>query len=55
VQNRAEMVNIELATYPRRERYAIGRLQRKLRGDAEIAHYAQQIDTNLAKYIITEE
>jgi hypothetical protein len=55
VQNRAEMVNIELATYPQRERYAIGRLQRKLRGDAEIAHYAQQIDTNLAKYIIVEE
>ena len=55
VQNRAEMVNIELATYQQRVDYVLKQLTRKLSSDADTAHYAQQITQDFTKYIITEE
>lgn len=55
VQNRAEMVNIELATYQQRVDYAIKQLTRKLSSDVDTAHYAQQLTPDFVKYVLTEE
>jgi len=55
VLNRAEMVDIELATYPQRINYVIKQLTKKLTSDADTAHYAEQINENFAKYVLTEE
>jgi len=55
VLNRAELVNIELTTYQQRVDYTLKELSRKLQSDADTAHYAQQITSDFAKYIITEE
>ncbi|CAG8759149.1 6513_t:CDS:2, partial [Funneliformis caledonium] len=43
VQNRAEMVNIELATYQQRVGYVMGMLGKKLKSDKDTAHYANQL------------
>lgn len=55
VQNRAEMVNIELATYQQRVDYVLKQLTRKLSSDADTAHYAQQLTADFVKYVLTEE
>ena len=55
VQNRAEMVNIELATYQQRVGYVMSQLTRKLRSDNDIAHYSTQLTEDFCKYLITEE
>lgn len=54
VQDRAEMVNIELASYEQRVNYVMGSLRRKLESDADIRHYASQLTEDFCKYIITE-
>ncbi|CAJ0761857.1 1075_t:CDS:2 [Entrophospora sp. SA101] len=43
VQNRAEMVNIELATYQQRVGYVMNALKKKLRSDTDTSHYAEQL------------
>ena len=55
VQNRAEMVNIELATYQQRMGYVLSSLKKKLRSDNATAHYVNQLTDDFCKYIITEE
>ena len=55
VQNRAEMVNIELATYQQRVQYVLAQLKRKLSSDQDVAHYSTQLTEDFCKYIITEE
>jgi ATP-dependent Lon protease len=55
VQNRAEMVNIELATYQQRVEYVLSSLKKKLRSDADTRHYAEQLNEDFCKYLITEE
>src|SRR3954452_9008763 len=55
VQNRAEMVNIELATYRQRVGYVMSMLGKKLRSDTITTHYANQLTEEFCKYIITEE
>jgi len=55
VKNRAEMVNIELATYQQRVNYVMGKLSKKLKSDTVTAHYADQLTEEFCKYIITEE
>jgi hypothetical protein len=55
VQNRAEMVNIELATYQQRVGYVKYMLGKKLRSDKDTSHYANQLTDDFCKYIITEE
>jgi len=55
VQNRAEMVNIELATYQQRVNYVLSSLKRKLRSDTDTSHYAEQLTEEFCKYLITEE
>ena len=55
VQNRAEMVNIELATYQQRLGYVKYMLGKKLRSDNATAHYVNQLTDDFCKYIITEE
>jgi hypothetical protein len=55
VQNRAEMVNIELATYQQRVQYVLNALKKKLRTDPDTNHYADQLNEDFCKYIITEE
>src|SRR4051794_28628417 len=55
VQNKAEMVNIELATYQQRVGYVMGALKKKLRSDTDTSHYAEQLTEDFCKYIITEE
>jgi len=55
VQNRAEMVNIELATYRQRVGYVMFMLGKKLKSDTITAHYANQLTEDFCKYIITEE
>jgi len=55
VQNRAEMVNIELATYQQRLGYVLSSLKKKLRSDNATAHYVNQLTDGFCKYIITEE
>ncbi|CFW92981.1 Putative Lon protease [endosymbiont DhMRE of Dentiscutata heterogama] len=54
VQDRATFVNIELYTYEQRENYVINTLKRKLAGDENTARYANQINKDFCKYIITE-
>ncbi|CAG8574074.1 4822_t:CDS:2, partial [Scutellospora calospora] len=44
VQSRAEMVNIELASYGQRVEYVMKALRKKLRGDEDTKHYAEQLD-----------
>lgn len=55
IQNRAEMVDIELATYQQRIDYVIKQLTKDLRNDVDTAGYVNQIDERFAKYILTEE
>ncbi|CAG8698330.1 16305_t:CDS:2 [Racocetra persica] len=55
VQNRAEMVNIELATYQQRVGYVKFMLGKKLRSDKDTEHYAEQLTDDFCKYIITED
>ncbi|CAG8700818.1 5023_t:CDS:1 [Ambispora leptoticha] len=55
VQNRAEMVNIELATYQQRVGYVMSKLKGKLRSDNDTAHYANQLTDDFCKYLIVEE
>ncbi|CAG8768710.1 4087_t:CDS:2, partial [Racocetra fulgida] len=43
VKNRAEMVNIELATYQQRVEYVLKKLSQKLRGDEDTKNYADQL------------
>ena len=54
VQDRAEMVNIELATYEQRVQYVMNSLKKKLRSDTDIAFYADQLNEDFCKYIICE-
>jgi ATP-dependent Lon protease len=55
VQNRAEMVNIELAKYEQRVGYVLRALRKKLRSDTDTAGYAEELTEEFCKYIITEE
>ena len=55
VQNRAEMVNIELATYQQRVGYVKVMLGKKLRSDNDTSHYANQLTDDFCKYLIVEE
>src|SRR5436305_9659450 len=55
VQNRAEMVNIELAKYEQRVGYVMSALGKKLRSDTDTAHYAEELTEEFCKYVITEE
>jgi len=55
VQNRAEMVNIELAKYEQRVGYVMRSLKKKLRSDTDTAHYAEELTEEFCKYVITEE
>jgi ATP-dependent Lon protease len=55
VQNRAEMVNIELAKYEQRVGYVMRSLRKKLRSDTDTAHYAEELSEEFCKYVITEE
>ena len=55
VQNRAEMVNIELAKYEQRVGYVMGALGKKLRSDGDTRHYAEELTEEFCKYVITEE
>jgi len=55
VRNRAEMVNIELATYQQRIDYIMKALKKKLNSDTNTSHYAEQLTEDFCQYIITEE
>jgi ATP-dependent Lon protease len=55
VQNRAEMVNIELAKYRQRVGYVMGALKKKLQSDTDTAGYAEELTEEFCKYVITEE
>jgi ATP-dependent Lon protease len=55
VQNRAEMVNIELATYRQRVGYVMNALKKKSRSDSDTAGYAEELTEEFCKYVITEE
>jgi hypothetical protein len=54
VQDRAEMVNIELATYRQRVGYVMGSLKKKLRGSSKTSYAAEQLTEEFCKYLITE-
>jgi len=53
VQNRAEIVNIELAKYGQRVGWSA--LGKKLRSDSDTRHYAEELTEEFCKYVITEE